>query len=138
MNKHLLVDNFSYVVDVLKKLDLSDDEDLKRSMSLIAIEIDGVSVNHLNVTAAQAAQLEALHCDAVNTSLHAIVRNALGYYAFAEQPMGTNEPPIGPDYAVSLLNKFQDTHNYPHNDIHQLKDQIFVSLAAYQNEKSVE
>ena len=135
MNKQVLADNFKSVVEVLRQLNLSDDEDIKRSMSLVAIELDGVSVNHPNVTDAQAAQLETLHANAINTSLHSIVRDALGYYAFAEQPIGTNEPLIGPEYAVTLLNKFQDKHSYPHNDINKLKNEIFTSLATYNDAK---
>lgn len=132
MNNKGVTDNYDNVIDILQKLGLFDDEDLRRDLSLVQIEIDGASVNHSDVTAKQALQLESLHLKQIHTSLHAIVRSALGYYALAEQPIGTNEPPIGPSDAITLLNKFEDQKAYPHHDINQLKDEIFRSLASNQ------
>ena len=138
MSNTLLTDNYTSVVDILSRLGLSDDDELKRNLSLVEIEINGSSVIHDGVTRAEAAQLELLHFDQINASLHTIVRSALGYYALAEQPIGTNEPTIGPNDAIALLNKFQDKKLYPYNDINQIKDEIFKSLARNRNEKRVD
>ena len=100
-----LVRDLDLVNEILEDLDLSEDEILNEQLAEISIELDGVLVDHDAVAERTRLLLSEIHCQNITAKLEAVVQSALGYYSLADQPEGTNEPPIGPQSAIQLLNK---------------------------------
>ena len=116
--------NLALVEDILNQLELNDEPSLSLQLTTLKIELDGVRVNHDAVDDQVAGYLEQLHLENLSTSLQTLVQAALGYYALAEQPIGSNEPPIGPVYAQQLLSDVQgETIN-----LAQVKDALHLHL----------
>ena len=118
-------ENLAQVEEILNKLDLQDDPSLSSQLAEIKIELDGVTVHHNGVDREAAVHLQQIHLNNMSTSLESVVQNALGYYALAEQPKGSNETPIGPVYAQQLLSRIRDkTIN-----LMQVKDELHSHLS---------
>lgn len=124
--------NLVTVEEILNSLDLLDDTDLARHLSTIKIELDGVHLRHTQVDPGTETLLSQIHACNLNAKLESIIQNALGYYALAEQPEGTNEPPIGPRFAQQLIHSIQlRTIN-----IMDIKDKLHVYLTSSSPEKT--
>ncbi|HIG43556.1 MAG: hypothetical protein ABGY96_29585 [bacterium] len=117
--------NLELVEEILTELDLQDDtSSLSLQLAEIKIELDGVRVHHNEVDRETTVHLQQIHLSNMSTRLESLVLDALGYYALAEQPRGSNEPPIGPVYAQQLLSRVRDkTIN-----LMQLKDELHSHL----------
>ena len=120
-----LVRDLDLVNEILEDLDLSEDEILNEQLAEISIELDGVLVDHDAVAERTRLLLSEIHCQNITAKLEAVVQSALGYYSLADQPEGTNEPPIGPQSAIQLLNKLRNRSS----SLMQIKDELHGLLA---------
>lgn len=106
---------------ILEKLDLHHDQFFVLEMSKVEIEYSGMQLNYSNE---YVEDLHNIHADNIKRNLTDIVQSALGYYALVEQPLGTNEPVIGPLFAQELLNNIQ----LGDLDLIQIKDNLFEQI----------
>ena len=104
MDLQLIEDNIQDTRSILAQLDLHQDQSFMQAISSIEIEYSGMLVN---CSTKHLESLNKIHADNIQKSLYDIVQNALGYYALVDQPVGTNEPPIGPIFAQQLIANIQ-------------------------------
>ena len=121
-----LNDNILDTKAIVERLDLDKDAFFLNAISEVEIEYNGLQINYNNE---HSNILNAIHINNIQKKLFDIVQNALGYYALVEQPLGTNETPIGTIYAQQLLENLDKGEI----DLTQTKDQLYRQI----NSKSI-
>lgn len=90
---------------VVAEYNLEADPDVQRQLSVIEIELSGMSLNLPGQHGALKQALLRLHSHRVADLIVEVLQSVLGYYNLPDQRSGTNEPIIGSTTGHQLKTK---------------------------------
>lgn len=127
-----LIGNLAQSKAIVVQMHMERDHTTQMKLAEASIALDALQLNYEGQNAEIKQQLIKLQGHEINLILDEVVRNCLAYYALAEQPLGTNEPPIGPVFAQQLLAQLDDSSA----DIHQVKNALHQHLNSNDGQQS--